>query len=53
MKTQKPEKKVLRKMKREYDQYEDTPRKSKAKKPQRGRREIFDDENDKIGYDEV
>lgn len=52
MKTQKPEKKVLRKMKREYDEYEDTPQKSKTKKPRRGFKENFDDEKDFIDYDD-
>ncbi len=52
MKTQKPEKKILRKMKREFDEYEDTLLKPKVKKPKRGRKEIFDDENDKLDYDD-
>lgn len=52
MKTQKPEKKVLRKMKREFDEYEDTTRKTKAKKPKRGLRENFDDENNFLDYDD-
>lgn len=47
MKTQKPEKKILRKMKQEYDYFDEEPRKSKIKKPKRGQK-IFlaDDEED-------
>ena len=52
VKTQKPEKKILRKMKREYDEYEDTQHKSKTRKPRRGFKENFDDENDFIDYDD-
>lgn len=48
MKTQKPEKKILRKMKREYDDFEDTPRKSKDKKPKRGQKTFYDDEDENI-----
>jgi len=52
VKTQKPEKNVLRKMKREYDEFEDTSRRTKDKKPKRGLREKFDDENNFLDYDD-
>lgn len=35
-------------MKREYDDFEDAPRKSKAKKPKRGQKEYYNEEE---GYE--
>ena len=48
VKTQKPEKKTLRKMKREYDDFfDEESRKAKIKKPRRGHKELlFDPEED-------
>lgn len=51
MKTQKSEKKVLRKMKREYDDFEDNPRKSKDKKPKRGQKNFYNDEDENFDED--
>lgn len=41
MKTQKPEKKNLRKMKREFDDFGEETRKAKIKKPRRGQKTIL------------
>jgi len=51
VKTQKPEKKVLKKMKREYDDFDlDIElRRAKAKKPRRGHK-LFTDDNDELDY---
>ncbi len=51
MKTQKPEKKVLKKMKREYDEFElnNGQRRAKTKKPGRGHK-LFTDDNEKFDY---
>ncbi len=47
VKTQKPERKILRKMKREYDEFGEEPRKSKIKKPKRGQKIfLIDDEEE-------
>ena len=51
MKTQKPDEKVLKKMKREYDDFDfaNEPRRAKAKKPRRGVK-IFTDDNNELDY---
>lgn len=51
MKTQKPEKKVLKKMKRESDDFDpdNHARRAKAKKPRRGHK-FFADDNEKFDY---
>ena len=51
MKIQKPEKKVLKKMKREYDDFDfiNESRRSKAKKPRRGHK-FFTDDNEEFDY---
>ena len=42
VKTQKPEKKTLRKMKREFDDFfDEESRKAKIKKPRRGQKELL------------
>ncbi|GAB4280215.1 MAG: hypothetical protein Kow0029_24620 [Candidatus Rifleibacteriota bacterium] len=43
MKTQKPSKRIPRK--EEYSDYDDFPKKSKMKKPKRGRKDFFYDED--------
>ncbi|MDD3145915.1 MAG: hypothetical protein PHD82_01325 [Candidatus Riflebacteria bacterium] len=51
MKTQFTEKKTLRKMKREFDDYSEESRKAKIKKPKRGHKiVIIDGESDENEY---
>ncbi len=54
MKTQKTEKKNLRKMKREFDDFVEEPLKAKIKKPKRGQKTIFiyDDPDEHENFDE-
>mgnify|MGYP000852361811 FL=1 len=51
MRIQKPEKKVLKKMKREYDDFDfiNAHRRSKTKKPRRGHK-LFTDDNEEFDY---
>lgn len=51
MKTLTPEKKTLRKMKREFDDFEKESRRSKAKKPQRGQKGFLITEEENFDED--
>lgn len=52
MKTQKPEKRIQRKSNsEEYFDYDEFQKKSKAKKPKRGRKEQYDEDGDDL-YDD-
>lgn len=55
MKTEKTKKTVSRTNKRGFDDYEEQPRKGKdkAKKPKRGRKEIFPYDNNNFDDDDV
>ncbi|MDN5280214.1 MAG: hypothetical protein PWR01_4179 [Clostridiales bacterium] len=52
MKTQRPEKRVSRKSKDEFYDYDYLPKKSKARKPKRGRKDFFYDEDGEDQYDD-
>jgi hypothetical protein len=52
VKTQRPEKRVSRKSKDEFYDYDYLPKKSKARKPKRGRKDFFYDEDGEDQYDD-
>lgn len=46
MNTPNPEKRIAKKFKGDFKDYDGSPKNSKAKKPQRGRKEFFFDDED-------
>lgn len=52
MKTQKPAKRVQRKSGVEFFDYDEFPRKEKAKKPKRGRKENYNQDDNYDDYDD-
>lgn len=52
MKTRKPEKRVPHKSNGEFFDYDEFPQKSKAKKPKRGRKDYFSDDDNNDGYED-